>query len=83
MWGGLEATDQFIKNGKIVDICDFEDTSRTNKDIIIDEKQINEKHIGDFFEIKFNKLYDAVWCSHVFRTYVKSYYFFKKNTFIN
>ena len=46
-----------MSNGKIVDICDFEDTSRTNKDIIIDEKQINEKHIGDFFEIKFKQCF--------------------------
>ena len=76
--GGLEATDQFIKNGKIVDICDFEDTSRTNKDITIDEKKINEKHIGDFFEIEFNKLYDAVWCSHVLEHMLNPNIFLKK-----
>ena len=62
--GNLLASSFFVNSGKLVDICDFEDS------VYISEKalnsvDINKKYIGDFCHLEFDGKYDMIWCSHV------------------
>lgn len=75
--GKLEATEQFIKYGKQVDICDFDD-GLYYKNTTCDKEKINKLYLGDFMKIKFDKLYDAVWCSHVLEHQLNPNLFLKK-----
>ncbi len=75
--GKLEATAAFIDSAKIVDICDFDDGlyySATE----VDKTKINQLHIGDFLQLKFEKQYDAVWCAHVLEHQLNPNIFLKK-----
>jgi 2-dehydro-3-deoxyphosphooctonate aldolase (KDO 8-P synthase) len=63
--GALVHTNEFIKSGKIIDICDYGNSCYfNNKDEIILNK-IRNKYIGDFNKIEFVEKYDAIWCSHI------------------
>ena len=58
--GDLQASNEFLKLGKVVDVVELSNSyyfKNTNK--------INKVYIGDFQKIKFKKKYDAIWCSHV------------------
>lgn len=75
--GKLEATEQFIKYNKEVDICDFDD-GLYYKNTTCDKKKINKLYLGDFLKINFEKSYDAVWCSHVLEHQLNPNIFLKK-----
>ena len=75
--GKLEATEQFIKYNKEVDICDFDD-GLYYKNTTCDKKQINKLYLGDFLKINFEKSYDAVWCAHVLEHQLNPNIFLKK-----
>jgi len=75
--GKLEATMEFIKYGKTVDICDFND-SIYYKNANCNKKKINNFYFGNFLDISFNKTYDALWCSHVLEHQLNPGIFLKK-----
>ena len=62
--GKMEATEEFIKNGKHVDICDFDD-SLYFQNTTCDKGKINKLYLGDFLQVSIDKQYDALWCAHV------------------
>lgn len=74
--GEMKATEAFINKNKIVDICDFDNSYYYKKSKIIDK--INKKYIGDFNTLKFDKMYDAIWCSHVLEHSLNPNMFLKK-----
>lgn len=76
--GGLKTTEQFIKNNKITDICDYDESEFRFKNTKVDKTKINEIYIGNFIDINFNKIYDAIWCSHVLEHMLNPNIFLKK-----
>ena len=77
--GKLEATEEFIKLGKVVDICDF-DTSYYFQNSTFDKSKINNIHIGDINSLDIPFVYDAIWCSHVLEHQLNPNLFLKKIT---
>lgn len=82
--GSLEHTKEFIKNNKIVDICDYGTSCYfNNKDETI-ISSIRNKYIGDFNKIVFKEKYDVIWCSHILEHQVNVNSFLKKiHTLLN
>jgi 2-dehydro-3-deoxyphosphooctonate aldolase (KDO 8-P synthase) len=76
--GELIHTNEFIKNKKIVDICDFGNScyfqNKTNDFI----NNVRKSYIGNFNEIEFSEIYDAVWCSHILEHQINPNIFLKK-----
>ena len=62
--GNLLASSYFSKNGKTVDICDFE-TSPYLSDNAIAKSNIRKCYFGNFLHTNFPLSYDLVWASHV------------------
>jgi 2-dehydro-3-deoxyphosphooctonate aldolase (KDO 8-P synthase) len=63
--GELLHTNEFIKNEKIVDICDYGNSiyfNNKNNEIL---NNIRKSYIGDFNKIDFVDKYDAIWCCHI------------------
>jgi SAM-dependent methyltransferase len=75
--GKLEAVEEFLNNGKTVDICEFEEGLYYNESTL-EKDMINEIHIGDFNTLEFNKRFDAVWCAHVLEHQLNPNIFLKK-----
>lgn len=74
--GALQHTDLFLKNKKIVDICDYGNSVYYNNRVIVEN--IRNKYIGDFNKINFNNKYDAIWCCHILEHQVNVNIFLKK-----
>lgn len=75
--GKLEATQEFIKSGKIVDISEFEDSyylAESNFDMSL----IRNTHIGDINTINIPERYDAIWASHILEHQLNPNIFLKK-----
>jgi len=62
--GKLEATTEFIKSGKTVDICEFEDSYYLNSSDF-DRSKVGNIYIGDFNTVDIPEEYDAIWAAHV------------------
>jgi len=75
--GGLEASEQFLNNGKTVDVSDYEDGLYIVKSKV-DRSLINKFVYGDFCEAVFDKQYDAIWCAHVLEHQLNPNIFLKK-----
>jgi 2-dehydro-3-deoxyphosphooctonate aldolase (KDO 8-P synthase) len=63
--GALQHTEVFLRNGKMVDVCDYGNSIYYDARLENIESQIRNKFIGDFNNIEFNTKYDAIWCSHI------------------
>jgi SAM-dependent methyltransferase len=71
--GDLNASNEFLKLGKKVDVVELSNSYYFKK-----SKLINKVYIGDFQKIKFKKKYDAIWCSHVLEHQLNPNLFLKK-----
>jgi len=75
--GKLETTEEFIKHGKIVDVCDFQDSwylSNSN----VDKSLMQNIYIGDINNIDIPNTYDAVWAAHILEHQPNPNIFLKK-----
>lgn len=75
--GKLEVTEELIKEGKIVDISEFEDSYYLNK-TTFDINQIRNIHIGDINTKEINEKYDAIWAAHILEHQPNPNIFLKK-----
>ena len=75
--GKLEAAKNFYDIGKTVDIVDFEN-SYYLKSAQTDINFINKFHKGNVLDIKIDRKYDLLWCSHVLEHQVNPNLFLKK-----
>jgi SAM-dependent methyltransferase len=75
--GKLEATTEFIKNGKIVDICEFEN-SHYLKSSNFDRSKLRNIYIGDINTINIPEKYNAIWAAHILEHQLNPNIFLKK-----
>ena len=76
--GEMIHTNEFIKKGKTIDICDYGNSiyfENKNNEIL---KNVRKSYIGDFNDIPFDNTYDAIWCSHILEHQVNPNMFLKK-----
>ena len=75
--GKLEVVEELLKLGKVVDICEFEDSwylSNTTFDI----DKIRKVYLGDINTIKITETYDAIWAAHILEHQLNPNIFLKK-----
>jgi 2-dehydro-3-deoxyphosphooctonate aldolase (KDO 8-P synthase) len=74
--GGLQHTDVFLRNNKIVDICDY------GTSVYYQHKTectgIRNTYYGDFNQLEFKDQYDAIWCCHILEHQLNPNLFLKK-----
>jgi CMP-2-keto-3-deoxyoctulosonic acid synthetase len=74
--GALQHSNVMIKAGKTVDTIDY--GMSTYYDDRVETKGVRNTIIGDFNNITFPDLYDAVWCSHILEHQLNPNLFLKK-----
>ena len=74
--GGLEHTNIFLENKKIVDICDFGNSIYYEKRN--DNSKIRNRFMGDFNNLEITEKYDAIWCCHILEHQLNVNSFLKK-----
>ena len=75
--GKLEVTNELIKLGKTVDICEFEGSYYLSN-TTMDTNKIRNIHIGDVNTIDIPQKYDAIWAAHILEHQINPNIFLQK-----